>query len=201
MPVSIWRGSCRDTPQIIYINVTAHMKKSIEKDFIPLLIPIILVLVSIAIVLFSNYTLDYRHYIGFFLVLLSTTLYFKNKKWYAYVFGLTLLIGTVSLIEIFYMTIQFSIVFIKFNPIFLTLLIIFFAFNKDLIYKMFPEKKPTKISVADENAEKEKLIRNYEQKYQTKSEIELKRIADENSGYVDEARIASRNVLRNKYVL
>jgi Na+-transporting methylmalonyl-CoA/oxaloacetate decarboxylase gamma subunit len=177
------------------------MKKHIAKDFIPLLIAIILVLISIGIAVFSPTALNYRHYIGISLVLISTILYFKNKKLYAYVFGLTLLIGTTSLIDIFFMTFGITIVFFRFNPLFLILLIIFLAFNKNLIDKLFPEKKPTEINVADKIAEKEKRIRNYELKYQSKSEMELKRIADENSGYVDEAKVASRNVLREKYVL
>lgn len=171
------------------------MKKNIGKDFLPLLIAIILILVSIGVISLSNYSLDFRHYIGFFLVLFSTIFYFKNKKWYAYIFGLTLLTGIVSLIEIFYVTIQFEIFFLKFNPIFLTLLIIFLAFNKNVIDKMFPEKQPIQISFAEQMAEKEKRIRNYELKYQSKSEMELKRIADENSGYLEEAQIAARNVL------
>ena len=177
------------------------MKKHIGKDFIPLLIAIILVLVSIGIVLFSEYNISVKHYVGFLLVLISTVLYFKNKKLYAYVFGLTLLIGTVSVIDIFFMTFGFTIMFLNFNPLFLTLFIIFLAFNKNLLDKMFPEKKLTEISEADKIAEKEKRINKYEQKFQTKSESDLKIIADENSGYVDEAKIASRNILRKKYVL
>ena len=177
------------------------MKKNIGKDFIPLLIAIILVLVSIGISMFTDTTLNYRHYIGFILVLTSTILYFQNRKWYEYVFGLTLLIGTVSLIDIFFMTFGITIVFFQFNPLLLILLIVFLTTNKGLIDKLFPEKQPTEKSVAEKIAEKEKRIQNYEQKFQSKSESELKRIADENSGYVDEAKIASRNVLRKKYVL
>lgn len=175
------------------------MKKNIGKDFLPLLIAIILVLVSIGIVSFSDYTIDYRHYIGFFLVLISTLLYFKNKKWYTCLFGFTLLIGTVSLIDIFYVDIQFKIFFFGFDPIFLTLLIIFLAFNKNEVYKMFPEKQPNQISITEQIAEKEIRIRNYESKYQTKSEMELIRIADENSEYLEDAKIAAGNILANKY--
>ncbi|MFC7357096.1 hypothetical protein ACFQO1_05315 [Jejudonia soesokkakensis] len=177
------------------------MKKNIEKNFTPLLIAIILVLVSIGISLFSDTALNYRHYIGFTLILISTILYFQNRKWYTYIFGLTLLIGTVSLIDIFFMTFGITIIFFQFNPLLLILLIVFLMTNKGLIDKIFPEKETTEKSIAEKNAEKEKRILNYEQKFQTKSESELKRIADENSDYVIEAKIASRNVLSNKYVL
>jgi len=61
---------------------------------------------------------------------------------------------------------------------------------------MFPEKE-----LAENNAENIKLIKHYEQKFESKTESELKNIADEKSGYVNEAKIASKNILRNKYVL
>ncbi|WP_148638396.1 hypothetical protein [Olleya sp. ITB9] len=68
--------------------------------------------------------------------------------------------------------------------------------NKEVLNKLFPEKE-----LAEKNAENLKLIKHYEQKLELKTETELKNIADEKSGYVNEAKIASKNILRNKYVL
>ncbi|WP_146035292.1 hypothetical protein [Formosa algae] len=133
---------------------------------------------------------------GIGLIGISTLLYFKHKKLFVYIFGLTLILGILNLIDIYYSNIIFGIGPIKFNPIFLTLLIIFLALNKELLNKMFPEKE-----LAENNAENIKLIKHYEQKFESKTESELKNIADETSGYVNEAKIASRNILRNKYVL
>ena len=159
---------------------------------IPVLISIILLIISIGITFFTDYTLNYKHYVGIGLIGISTLLYFKNKKLFVYIFGLTLILGILNLIDIYYSNIIFGIGPIKFNPIFLTLLIIFLALNKELLNKMFPEK---------ELAENIKLIKHYEQKFESKTESELKNIADEKSGYVNEAKIASKNILRNKYVL
>ncbi len=39
-PVSIWRGSCRDTPQLIYINVPPKPKK-FQKKIPKLIVPIL----------------------------------------------------------------------------------------------------------------------------------------------------------------
>ena len=177
------------------------MRKPIGKDIIPLLISIILVIISIGITLFTDYTLNYKHYVGIGLIGISSLLYFKNKKSYVYVFGLTLIVGIINLIDIYYSNIIFGIGPIKFNPIFLTLFIVFLALNKELLNKLFPEKELTEENLAEINAEKESLIRNYEQKFQSKSDSELKKITELNSGYVDEAKIASENLLRNKYVL
>ena len=177
------------------------MKKLIGKDIIPLLISITLVIISIGISLFSDVVLNYKHYVGFGLIGISFLLYFKNKTLYVYFFVLTLLLGIINLIDIYYWNIKFGIGPIKFNPIVLTLLIIFLAFNKELLNKVFPENNLTEKEMVERNEEKEKLIKNYELKFQSKTESELKNIAKEKSGYVNEAKIASKNILRNKYVL
>ena len=173
-------------------------EKTIGKDIIPLLISIILLIISIGITLFTDYVLNYKHYRGIGLVGISSVLYFKNKKFYVYIFGLTLIAGIINLIDIFYSNISFRIGPIKFNPIFLTLLIIFLALHKELLNKLFPEKKLTETDLVEKNAKSENLIKNYELKFQSKTESELKSIADEKSGYVNEAKIASKNILRNK---
>jgi signal transduction histidine kinase len=177
------------------------MKKHIGKDIIPLLIAIILILSSIGIVLFTDYVLNSNHYAGILLILISTILYFKNKKWFVYIFGLTLILGVFNLIVIYYATVSFGIGSIRFNPIFLTLFVIFLALNRQLLDQMFPDRKPKEVNLAEQIKEKEKRIKSYERKFQSKSESELVRIADENSGYVEEAKIASKNILRIKYVL
>lgn len=177
------------------------MIKTIVKDIIPLLISIILLIISIGITLFTDYVLNYKHYVGIGLVGISSILYFKNKKLYVYLFGLTLILGIANLIDIYYSNIVFGIGPIKFNPIFLTLLIIFLALNKQLLNQIFPEKEMTEKDLAEQSAEKEKLIMIFERKFESKTESELKNIADDKGGYVDEAKIASKNILRNKYVL
>ena len=50
------------------------------------------------------------------------------------------LVNNPRYIDIYYKNIIFGIGPIKFNPVFLTLLIIFLTSNKKLMDKMFPEK-------------------------------------------------------------
>jgi len=177
------------------------MRKNISKDIIPLVISIILLIISIGITLFTDYVLNYKHYIGIVLVGISSFLYFKNKKIYVYIFGLTLILGIINLIDIYYSNLIFGIGPIKFNPIFLTLFIIFLALNKQILNQILPEKELTEKDLAEKNAKKENLIKMYERKFETKKESELKNIMNEKSGYMNEAKIASRNILRNKNVL
>ncbi|WP_155839724.1 hypothetical protein [Aquimarina latercula] len=49
--------------------------------------------------------------------------------------------------------------------------------------------------------ETEKLIKSYQLKFKSKPESELKSIADENSGYVNEAKTAAQRILKTKNVL
>ncbi|NAS31401.1 hypothetical protein GTQ40_10490 [Flavobacteriaceae bacterium R38] len=120
------------------------MKKIIGKDIIPLLISIILLIISIGITSFTDYTLNYKHYIGIILIGISTLLYFKNKKVFVYIFVFTLILGITNLIDIYYSNIIFGIGPIKLNPIFLALLILFLVLSKESLNKMFPEKEITK---------------------------------------------------------
>ncbi len=172
-----------------------------KKEIIPILICILLLLYSIGITLLTDYVLNYKHYLGIALIGISTILYFKNKKMFVYIFGLTLILGIISLIDIYYWEIVFSIGPINFNPIFLALLITFLVLNKKQLNEMFPEKKLTEQDLTNKNVETEKLIESYQRKFQSKPESELKSIADENSGYVNEAKTAAKHILKTKNVL
>ena len=114
---------------------------------------------------------------------------------------MTLILGILNLIDIYYSNITIGIGPIKFNPIFLTLFIIFLTLNKETFNRIFPTKEMTENELAEKNAEDINLIKNYERKFESKTESELKNIADEKSGYVNEAKVASKNILKNKYVL
>ena len=177
------------------------MRKALGKDIIPLLISTILLIISGGITLFTDYILNYKHYIGIGLIAVSLFLYFKNKKLYVYVFTLTLILGILNLIDVYYSNIIFGIGPIKFNPIFLILMIVFFVSNNETLNVLFPEKELSSQDLAKQQVKKEKQIKSFERKVESKTESELKNIANEKSGYVAEAKIASKNILRNKYML
>lgn len=177
------------------------MWKIIDKDIIPLLISILILIISVGTVITTDYILNYQHYIGIGLIGLSLFLYFTNKKGFLFVFGLTLLLGITNVIDIYYRNILFGIGPIIFNPIFLLLFVFFLILSKDTFNTFFPEKVLSEQKVSDIAAKREKLIKIYERKFESKTVIELKNIANENSGFVDEAKIASKNILRIKHKL
>ncbi|RZS90571.1 hypothetical protein [Aquimarina brevivitae] len=174
----------------------------IQKDFIPLFICLVLLIFSIGDTLFTDYVLDYKFFLGLGLILISTVLYFKAKRIYIYIFILTLLLGLMNIIELSHVSVVYSIgfgtSFITFNPVFLGLLILFFVCSKGKLNELFPNKEITDTELANEKLAMEKRIKGYELKFQSKSESELQNIADQNSKYVKEAKIAAKRILGSK---
>lgn len=163
--------------------------KSNRKEIVPLLISVLLVLVSIGIVFTTDYVLNKKHYIGFGALILSSFVYFKNKVIYRNVFVFTLVAGLLGLLDFFYTTFKIGFGIIQINPLFLLLLILFFAFDN---YKQ--SSNPS-----NENKVNLKMVQVYKEKYRTKSEEELSVISNRKSKYVNEAKIASKQILEEKY--
>ena len=117
------------------------MKKNITKDFIPLLISILLIIISAGMKFIGNYNLNFKHYIGLILISICVFLFFNFRKLYFYIFILTLLSGLLGFIDFFYINIQFEIGPISLNPLFLILIILFLTISKDSLNQVFPEKQ------------------------------------------------------------
>lgn len=114
------------------------MKSIITKEFIPLGICILLLLFSGIKVITSNYVLSTKHYVCILLILICIIAYLKNVKAYLYIFTITLFLGLLSFIDIFYTTYAFGIEGIfSLNPIFMILIILFFITNKDRMNEIF----------------------------------------------------------------
>jgi hypothetical protein len=169
----------------------------LKKDSIPLIISFLLIITSIGFKTFTNYQLNYKHYIAIVLVTFSAVLYFKNKRIYKYLFGITLFAGAVDLIDFFFINVRFSLGPIDFNLLILILLFIFLSFNKQLLDSLFPDKKPA--SEEEIQNKKELKIQHFEQKFENKSASELKAIINTNNPYVNEARIAADRIMKKKY--
>ena len=111
-----------------------------NKDIIPLLLAIVLVLISIGMNLFMDAELDGTLYIGIGWLSVSSFFYFVNKKIYLFAFGATLMAGLFSLVDIYYDSIKFQVGFFLINPIFVVLFIAFIFLNKDVLKMLFTEK-------------------------------------------------------------
>ncbi|WP_228228955.1 hypothetical protein [Leeuwenhoekiella parthenopeia] len=174
------------TEEINYVELTA------------LLIAIILLIISITLIIVTGNQLTLDYYIGFFLFSGSLFLYFRNKKYYVILFTLTLTGGILNLYDPFLIKLTFGLVFLSLNITFMALTIAFLATNKDLLNTVFPQKSSLEEEIQIEKKREQQKIQKFITQYQTKSPIDLERILEKDSGYVEEAKIAARRVLETK---
>lgn len=111
-------------------------KGAINKTIIPISIASFLLLISIV----KNYTMGIKIYYGIAFISIGLLLYFINKKFYNYVFLLTLILGCFNIIEIFYLNIALNIGPISFNVVFIALAVITFIVDDDFFQLLFPEE-------------------------------------------------------------
>ena len=113
------------------------MNKRNIKEFLPIGILSIIAIGSIIQILLTNYTFDYRQYIGLSLLLISGILFFTNQKIYRYVFGVTLILGTLNLIAFSTYIIGINFLFIPIQIIPFIVLIIYLILYRKQIVELF----------------------------------------------------------------
>ena len=155
---------------------------------ISLLVSVLLAIISIVMVLTTDYIVNIKHYIGFVLLLGSSILYFQKRDIYRYVFGITLVAGTVGLIDFFIMSFGFRFGFVFVNPLIALILLVFIVKNRRILFPIRDVER-----VPDENQ-----IESFMHKFKDKSEVELGEIASAESSYVEEAQIAAERLLSQK---
>ncbi|WP_299157077.1 hypothetical protein [uncultured Tenacibaculum sp.] len=174
------------------------MNKLQTKEFIPIGISIVLVLISIGNVLITNTVLNKAHYFGFILLLLSSILFFRNKYLYRYLFGSTILLGFIGLINFFYLTITVGFGVFQVNLLYLILLLLFITTDELILEKLFPKQQLGNETNKTNQKELEKKVNSFKQQFQNKTESELTKIVTETSSYTEIARIAAVQVLKEK---
>lgn len=170
--------------------------KKIETDILPLAISIVLILISLEMTFTSDYIFTSNHYIGIGCLAILTILYFTNKKAYYLFFALTLTVGLIGLLDFYITSYKVGFAGVGVNPIFLGLMILFFAVSKNAMDKLLPEKREVKTRTLDEN-----LIKSFESKFMDKTVAELNGIAAQNSKFTKEAKAAAKRILEKKNVL
>jgi len=111
------------------------MKKDI-KEFIPIGILDLIGIISIIQVLTTDYTFNYRQYIGLSLILICTILFFANRKIYKYLTAVTLIVGLTSIISFSTSIITFGISIIQVQLIPLIVLLIYIYIFRTEIKKL-----------------------------------------------------------------
>lgn len=190
------KQKCPFCPVLIIAETLQHILKKIEINILPLAISIGLILISFGITMSTNKIFSSEHYIGMGCLLISAILYVANRKFYFLFFALTLTVGLLGLLDFYITTFKVGFAGFGINPIFLGLMILFFAVSKEQMDNLSSEKTESNESTLNEN-----LIKSFESKFKDKTIVELNEIADENSKFTDEAKAAAIRRLKNKNVL
>ena len=173
-----------------------HILKKIKANILPLVISTILMLIAIGMTIATDYILTTKHYVGIGCLLLSAILYFTNRKFYFLFFALTLTIGLIGFLDFNITTFKVGFAGIGINPVFLGLMILFFAVSREQMDKISPEKDGPKKRILNES-----LIKSFQSKFSDKTVAELNEIIGENSKFTDEAKEAAKRILDEKNVL
>ncbi len=167
--------------------------KNLKLDIIPLVVSILILLIGFGVCLTSNFVFGYRQYIAIISLIIATSLYFKKKKVYFIFFAIVLTLGIFGVLDFYYKTYRVGFVQFGINPVYVGLLILFFALSKNQINKFFPEKNGKQKKVLDKD-----LVNSFESKFKSKTARQLKDIADVNSKFTDEAKEVARVILKKK---
>jgi len=174
-----------------------------KKDFIPLGITLVLVLISLILTVFTNYTSDNKQIIGYSLIIISTLLYFTQKKAYLFVFGATLLLGFISLIYVSILKLEVSFgvgeLGLKINPLIIVIMAVFLPTNKAALNELLPEKGGED-EIETELEDTSKLVRVFEEKFKSKTKSELESIVKKDSGYSAVAKEAASNLVEKNFL-
>lgn len=174
------------------MQVSVDMKK-IEINILPLVLSILMVLISIGIMVSSQYAFSTKHYIGIACLAISTIIYFVNRKFYILFFTLTLTMGLLGLLDFYITSYKIGFAGVGINPIFLGLIILLLVLSK--------ERTGNLNSKESKNVEEELneiLIRSFTKDFFNKTDFELKEIAKKDSKYTNEARFAANKLLEER---
>lgn len=102
------------------------------KEFLPILILNLIVFFSIVKVLISEYIFGIKHFIGLGLLVISTVLFFINKKGHICFFGVALILGILGFVGFSVIEVEFKISTIKINLVpFVIFLLYIYVFSDD----------------------------------------------------------------------
>ena len=152
------------------------MKKDI-KEFIPVGILDIVGIISIIQILTTNYTFDYRQYIGLILLVICTIIFFMNRKIYKYLIALILILGMINLVSFstYYIRFGISIIEIQFIP-FASFLIYLYIFKKEIRSII----KKSKHAEKESNKNSENMKNHFKHKFEKLSDKEIENRLSQN---------------------
>ena len=170
------------------------MKSKEIKEFTPFAILSIIGLFSVIQVLVTNYTFDYRQYIGLSLLTVSGIFFFTDRRLYRYFFGITLILGTLNLIAFSTYIFAFYFIFFPIQILPFIFLVVFFVKNRKRINDLFFRS----IQKTEEEEQKyyDRKLKRFKEKFSELSDPEIEYKL--NQELVPEARQALIEIIKNR---
>ncbi len=170
------------------------MKSKEIKEFTPFAILSIIGLFSVIQVLVTNYTFDYRQYIGLSLLTVSGIFFFTDRRLYRYFFGITLVLGVLNLIAFSTNIFVFYFIFFPIQILPFIFLVVFFVKNRKRINDLFFRS----IQKTEEEEQKyyDRKLKRFKEKFSELSDPEIEYKL--NQELVPEARQALIEIIKNR---
>jgi len=170
------------------------MKSKEIKEFTPFAILSIIGLFSVIQVLVTNYTFDYRQYIGLLLLTVSGIFFFTDRRLYRYFFGITLVLGVLNLIAFSTNIFVFYFIFFPIQILPFIFLVVFFVKNRKRINDLFFRS----IQKTEEEEQKyyDRKLKRFKEKFSELSDPEIEYKL--NQELVPEARQALIEIIKNR---
>lgn len=179
------------------------MRHFLSKEFLIILLLYFLVFISILVISFSDYTFSYKIYLGIISLIITSVLYFLNKKVYKIGLGIILVLGVINFIEFFFLSLGFSfgiidVISISINPLILILLIAYYFIFKDFVLTVIGPSTKEKIKMEKANEKNQEILdEHYKEVYALKSTSELEKILIDTK-YTIEAKKAAKDILKER---
>lgn len=170
------------------------MKSKEIKEFTPFAILSIIGLFSVIQVLVTNYTFDYRQYIGLSLLTVCGIFFFTDRRLYRYFFGITLVLGALNLIAFSTNIFVFYFIFFPIQILPFIFLVVFFVKNRKRINDLFFQS----IQKTEEEEQKyyDRKLKRFKEKFSELSDPEIEYKL--NQELVPEARQALIEIIKNR---
>lgn len=108
---------------------------STQRNILPLIIIIMLLVYSLIMYLFTNTLLGIKFFSGLLMTVMSLLLYIKWKRFYTLVFMIVLLLGVFNVISFFYIEFSFQFFLLGINPFIFLVLILHIILDFEAIYQ------------------------------------------------------------------
>ena len=170
------------------------MKTKEIKEFLPLAILSIIGLVSVLQVLLTDYTFNYRQYIGLSLLMVCGIFFFTDSRLYKYFFGITLILGTLNLIAFSTYIFTFYFIFFPIQILPFIFLVVYLIKYRERISDLY--FRSIQKSEEEEQEYYDRKLKRFKEKF---SELSDPEIEDKlNQELVPEAKQALLEIIENR---